>query len=199
MPSLVAQPQWQQEPPAGPKLISYSSTPGWGGGLSAECASLCWADLAPTHCMLLLLLNPLASSPLIFLLVSGKCLLKTHPAPTSLLAPQKEVGLHPSAYLEAGACSFQWLQPSSLTSALPQSWERGEHGQPLVCSNGSPAKVHPLVQAHTPFCLVHLHTMNPADTCEHCGALGAGHDVSPQHGPCSVPKTTHERCILPAL
>lgn len=70
MPSLVAQPQWQQEPPAGPKLISYSSTLGWGGGLPAECASLCWAELSSTCCMVLLLpLNPLASSPLIFLLV----------------------------------------------------------------------------------------------------------------------------------
>lgn len=89
MPSLVAQPQWQQEPPDGPKLISYSSTPGWGGGLPAERASLCWAELAPTHCMLLLLpLNPLASSPLIFLLVSGKHLLKRHPAPISYWYPK---------------------------------------------------------------------------------------------------------------
>lgn len=60
---------------------------------------------------------------------------------------------------------FQQPQSGNLTSALPWVWERGEQGQPLVCSDGSPAKVGPSassVQACTLLCLVDLQTMKPA-------------------------------------
>lgn len=48
---------------------------------------------------------------------------------------------------------------------------------------------HSLRNTTTSLCLVHIQTMNPADNCEHCRALGAGQDVSPQQGPCGMPKS----------
>lgn len=84
------------------------------------------------------------------------------PSSYQLPASQKEVGLHTSAYLEAGACLFQQLQPSSLTSALPQAYkpERGESVANHLCAlMAVMPRYIPLVQVHTPLCLVHLQTM----------------------------------------
>lgn len=81
----------------------------------------------------------------------------------------------PSLVCVPGSCCL--LVPTATAwqpefSSARGSQERGEQGQPLVCSDGSPAKVGPSVspaQAYTPLCLVDLWTMKPA----HGRALGA--------------------------